>query len=102
MSSVSFVLILRRYMEFENAATLPLRHMVGRRRAGAVPRRRRHAQQMLHEEIESLVVSIGVLDGLSKELNAARAAYRTAVERDVPAFNRGASGLGLRPLSIPK
>jgi photosystem II stability/assembly factor-like uncharacterized protein len=43
--------------------------------------------------------SIGVLDGLSKELNAARAAYRTAIERDVPAFNRQAASLGLRPLS---
>jgi photosystem II stability/assembly factor-like uncharacterized protein len=46
--------------------------------------------------------SIGVLDGLNKELNAARAEYRIAMERDVPAFNRAASGLGLRPLSVPK
>jgi hypothetical protein len=46
--------------------------------------------------------SIGVLDGLNKELSAARAEYRTAMERDVPAFNRVASGLRLRLLSIPK
>jgi hypothetical protein len=46
--------------------------------------------------------SIGVLDGLSKELNAARAAYRAAVERDVPAFNRTATGLGVRPLNVPR
>jgi hypothetical protein len=43
--------------------------------------------------------SIGVLDGLSKELNAAKGEYRKAIETDVPAFNRIAAGLGLRPLS---
>jgi hypothetical protein len=46
--------------------------------------------------------SVGVLDGLSKELNAAKAAYGTAMERDVPAFNRAAAGLGLQPLTVPK
>jgi photosystem II stability/assembly factor-like uncharacterized protein len=45
--------------------------------------------------------SVGVLDGLSKELNAAKAAYGAAMERDVPAFNRAAAGLGLRPLTVP-
>ena len=45
--------------------------------------------------------SIGVLDGLSKELNAARADYRAAMERDVPAFNRTAASLGVRPLAVP-
>jgi hypothetical protein len=43
-----------------------------------------------------------VLDGLSKELSAARAEYRTAIDRDLPAFNRTASSLGLRPLSAPR
>ena len=46
--------------------------------------------------------SIGVLDGLSKELNAARAEYRQAIDRDLAAFNRAASGLGLRPLNPPR
>jgi hypothetical protein len=43
--------------------------------------------------------SIGVLDGLSKELNAAKGEYRKVMETDVPAFNRIAQGLGLRALS---
>ena len=46
--------------------------------------------------------SIGVLDGLSKELNAARAEYRNAIDRDVAAFNRTAAGLGLWPISPPR
>jgi hypothetical protein len=46
--------------------------------------------------------SVGVLDGLSKQLNAAKAAYSAAMERDVPAFNRAAAGLGLKPLTVPK
>ena len=46
--------------------------------------------------------AVGVLDGLNKELNAATAAYRMTMDRDVPAFNRTASGLGLRPLSAPR
>ena len=46
--------------------------------------------------------SIGVLDGLSKDLNAAKAEYRIAIDRDVPAFNRLAGGLGLRVLSTPR
>jgi len=46
--------------------------------------------------------SVGVLDGLSKELNAAKAAYGVAMERDVPAFNSAAGGLGLKPLTVPK
>jgi len=44
--------------------------------------------------------AVGVLDGLSKELNAAKAAYRSAIDADLPAFNRTAAGLGLRPLSL--
>jgi photosystem II stability/assembly factor-like uncharacterized protein len=43
--------------------------------------------------------AIGVLDGLNKELNAARAEYRSLIDREVPAFNRTASGLGVRPLA---
>ncbi len=43
--------------------------------------------------------SVGVLDGLSKELNAAKAAFQTAIDRDVPAFNRTAAGLGLKTLT---
>jgi len=46
--------------------------------------------------------SIGVLDGLSKDLNAAKAEYRIAIDRDVPAFNRLAGGLGLRALTTPR
>jgi hypothetical protein len=42
--------------------------------------------------------AIGVLDGLSKELNAARAEYRSLMDRDVPTFNRAATALRLRPL----
>jgi len=43
--------------------------------------------------------SVGVLDGLSKELNAAKGAYRDVMEKDVAAFNRAAPGLGLKALS---
>jgi photosystem II stability/assembly factor-like uncharacterized protein len=46
--------------------------------------------------------AVGVLDGLSQELNAATAAYRAAIDRDLPAFNRVASRLGLRALSAPR
>jgi len=46
--------------------------------------------------------AIGVLDGLSKELNAATAACRSVIDRDVAAFNRTAGGLGLRPLGAPR
>ncbi|PYQ98495.1 MAG: hypothetical protein DMF97_12500, partial [Acidobacteria bacterium] len=46
--------------------------------------------------------AVGVLDGLNKELNAATVEYRMAMDRDVPAFNRTASGLGLRALSAPR
>jgi hypothetical protein len=46
--------------------------------------------------------SVGVLDGLNKKLNAAKAEYRMAMDRDVAAFNRTANGLGLRPLSAPR
>jgi photosystem II stability/assembly factor-like uncharacterized protein len=42
--------------------------------------------------------SVGVLDGLSKELNAAKAAYREVLDRDVAAYNRAAAGRGLRPV----
>jgi photosystem II stability/assembly factor-like uncharacterized protein len=45
--------------------------------------------------------SIGVLDGLSKELNAAKAAYQSAIDRDVPAFNRLAPSLRLQALTVP-
>jgi hypothetical protein len=43
-----------------------------------------------------------VLDGLSKELNAAKAAYREALDRDLAAFNRAAPGLGLRAIATPR
>jgi photosystem II stability/assembly factor-like uncharacterized protein len=43
--------------------------------------------------------SVGVLDGLSKELNAAKAAYREVLDRDVAAYNRAAAGRGLRPIA---
>ena len=43
--------------------------------------------------------SIGVLDGLSKELNAAKAAYREVLDRDVAAYNRAAAGRGLRAIA---
>ncbi|HMD36591.1 MAG TPA: hypothetical protein VKH42_16575 [Vicinamibacterales bacterium] len=43
--------------------------------------------------------SVNVMDGLSKELNAAKAAYQSAMDRDVPAFNRIAGGLGLKTLT---
>jgi photosystem II stability/assembly factor-like uncharacterized protein len=46
--------------------------------------------------------SIGVLDGLSKELNSAKGEYRSVIDRDVAAFNRLAGGLGLRPISVPR
>jgi photosystem II stability/assembly factor-like uncharacterized protein len=46
--------------------------------------------------------SVGVLDGLSKELNAAKAAYREVLDRDLAAYNRSASSLGLRPLGVPR
>ena len=46
--------------------------------------------------------SVGVLDGLSKELNAAKAEYRSVMDREVPAFNRTAAGLGIKPLNIPR
>jgi hypothetical protein len=46
--------------------------------------------------------SIGVLDGLSKELNTAKVAYRSVFDRDVAAFNRAAGGLGLKPLGVPR
>jgi photosystem II stability/assembly factor-like uncharacterized protein len=46
--------------------------------------------------------SIGVLDGLNKELNAAKAEYQQAIDRDLAAFNRAANGLGLRPLPAPR
>ena len=46
--------------------------------------------------------SIGVLDGLSKDLNTAKVAYRSVFDRDVTAFNRAAASLGLTPLSVPR
>jgi len=44
--------------------------------------------------------SVGVLDGLSKELNAAKAAYREVLDRDVMAYNRAAEGRGLRAVGV--
>jgi len=41
--------------------------------------------------------SVGLIEGIEKELNAARAEYRTLMERDVPAFNR-AIGNAITPL----
>jgi hypothetical protein len=46
--------------------------------------------------------SVAVLDGLSKALNAAKAAYQTAIDRDLPAFNRAAPGLGLKPMAVTR
>jgi hypothetical protein len=46
--------------------------------------------------------SVGVMDGLSKELNAAKAAYQSAMDRDVPAFNQSAARLGLKPLTAAR
>jgi hypothetical protein len=46
--------------------------------------------------------SVGVLDGLSKELNAAKAAYREAMDRDLTAFNRAAPGLELKAMAAPR
>jgi hypothetical protein len=46
--------------------------------------------------------ALEVLEGLTRELTAAKAAYQAALERDVPAFNRTASALGLRPLTVPR
>jgi photosystem II stability/assembly factor-like uncharacterized protein len=46
--------------------------------------------------------SVGVLDGLSKELNAAKAAYREAIDRDLAAFNRTAASVGLRAIAAPR
>jgi photosystem II stability/assembly factor-like uncharacterized protein len=43
--------------------------------------------------------SVGVLDGLSKELNAAKTAFQSAIDRELPAFNRAAGGLGLKMLT---
>jgi hypothetical protein len=43
--------------------------------------------------------SVGVLDGLSKELNAAKAAYREVLDHDVAAYNRAAAGRGLRAIA---
>jgi hypothetical protein len=46
--------------------------------------------------------AIGVLDGLSKQLNAAKAEYRAVMDRDLPAFNRTTDHLGLRQLSASR
>src|SRR5438093_1008213 len=40
--------------------------------------------------------------GMQVRIRAATGEYRMAIDRDVPAFNRTASGLGLRPLSAPR
>ena len=40
------------------APPLLWRDVVGRHRAGAIPGRRRHAEQMLHEEVEPLAVAV--------------------------------------------
>ena len=42
--------------------------------------------------------SLEVLDGIEKDLAAAKAAFTTATETDVPAFNKQARGAGLAPL----
>jgi len=44
--------------------------------------------------------AIDVLDGINKELNAAKAAYQSVIESDVPAFNRAAPRLDLKPLML--
>src|SRR5207244_1674844 len=44
--------------------------------------------------------SIAVLDTIEKDLTAAKAAFKTAIEMDLPAFNRAAPGIGLAPLAV--
>jgi hypothetical protein len=42
--------------------------------------------------------SVGVLETIEKDLNAAKSEYKTVMERDVPAFNRSVSG-AMTPLT---
>jgi hypothetical protein len=42
--------------------------------------------------------SIGLMEGIEKELNAARSEYRSVLDRDVPAFNRAIGG-AMTPLT---
>jgi hypothetical protein len=42
--------------------------------------------------------SVSVMEGIEKDLNAARADYKRLMEQDVPAFNRSI-GSGMTPLS---
>jgi hypothetical protein len=42
--------------------------------------------------------SIGLMEGIEKELNAAKAEYRSLIDRDVPAFNRAIGG-AMTPLT---
>ena len=42
--------------------------------------------------------SVGVMEGIEKELNAAKSDFKTLMDRDVPAFNR-ALGTAITPLT---
>jgi hypothetical protein len=42
--------------------------------------------------------SIGLMEGIEKELNAAKSEYRNLLDRDVPAFNRAVGG-AITPLT---
>ena len=42
--------------------------------------------------------SIGLMEGIEKELNAAKTEYRNLLDREVPAFNRAIGG-AMTPLT---
>ena len=42
--------------------------------------------------------SVGMLENIEKDLNAAKADYKTLMDRDVPAFNRAIGG-AITPLT---
>jgi hypothetical protein len=46
--------------------------------------------------------SVLILEGIERDLSAARESYRSALDRELAAFNRSASTLGLRPLDAPR
>ncbi len=45
--------------------------------------------------------SLEVLDGIEKDLAAAKAAFAAVANTDVPAFNKQARGAGLQPIPVP-
>ena len=46
--------------------------------------------------------SVAVLDGIEKDLNAAKAEFAALMEKDVLAFNRALAGRGLTPITTGK